>query len=307
MIKRSLSVDATLFNRLQTGSEVLDLDIIKASSEPLEKYNLLINTDLLLRIEKKNRNKIRKPLLTSVVNSKNLVSSKYADKLRKICTLNDYIRDRIGLNTQRAYNSKDNFDDFYLLLQKRWDKMKELEKNLKLSLLRKDTIGYCEKCHAFRQANGLIRDGNSPRSKCFMCQAIIKINKTYYSLPEATAQYIGGFWLEDYISKKLQTLNWITATNIYIYGTSGVKFEIDILATKQGKTLIVECKTGGSGLNNLSSFLAKFYDIKTDLALFASLQKTGADMKSMVSRRKNFILLDHIKSDRDLIRRLKQI
>lgn len=307
MIKKQITIEKSSYNKLRDGKEVLDLDILKASSDKEEKYNLLINNDLLLRIDKKRKGKIRRSLSESVINSKDLVASKSAHKLKKICNLNEYIRERIIINTQRSYPSVDAFDDFYLLLQKRWREIETLEDELGLSLLKKDKIGYCEKCYAFRQAGGLTDTSASPKSKCFICENRIKANKAYYSLPESSAQYIGGFWLEDYVSNKLQKLGWITMTNIYVYGTSGVKFEIDILATKQGKSLVVECKSGGSGLNNLASFLAKFYDIKTDLALFISLPKVGSDMRSMVSRRKNFILLDQVKNDKDLLKRLREI
>ncbi len=306
MIKRSFTIDSTSFNKLRLGSEVLDLNIVSgAKTKPIEKFNLLINSDLLLRIEKKNRTKVRKALFTSITDAKNLVSPKLSGKLKKILSLNNYINGRIALNIQRSYDSQDAFDDFYLLLKKRWDKITELQEDLNLDLIRKDKIGFCKKCHAFRQAGGLIKGGATTR--CFICQNPVTTNKTYYSLPEITTQYLSGLWLEDYVAKKLESLGWITTANIYIYGSSEVKFEIDVLATKKGKSLIVECKSGGTGLSSLSSFLAKFYDIKTDLALFVSLTKAGQDMKNMVSRRKNFYLIDHVKSDNDLVRRLKRI
>jgi hypothetical protein len=307
VIKKSFSLDSKTFNKLQNGSDLLDLEIIDSSSTPYKKYNLLVNNDLLLRVEKKNKSKVKKILQDSLVNSKDLVSPKFSSKLKEIRALNANILEKIGSNVQRAYSTQESHDDFYLLLKQRWDKIEKLEKDLKIKILKRDSIGYCKKCHAFRQSGNLISQGDSPKSKCFICQETIAVNKTYYSLPEATAQYISGFWLEDYISKKLESLGWIIMNNIYIYGASSVKFEIDILATKQGKTLIVECKSGSSGLNNISSFLAKFYDIKTDLALYVSLPKVGHEMKNMVKRRKNFTLIDDVKSDKDIIRRLKQI
>ena len=304
MKTRNISLEKKIFDSLSNGSEVLDLSISQQNNNT-RKFNILLNDGILLRVEKKRTQRISSQISGWIRTEKNLVSKPSQKNLKEIISLNSQIKERIGMSTMRSMSRKDGFEDFYANLERRWNKISSLEKNLKVKLIKRDRIGFCDTCYNFRETAGLA--GSSNRPVCRFCGKQIKKEKTYYSIPEAVAQYVNGFWFEQYIAKRLEDLGWITLTNVYIFGNSGVKFEIDVLASKGGRTLIVECKSGGSGLNDISSFIAKFYEIKTTSAAFVSIPKTQKDGHRMGQIVGGLSVIDDIKSDRDLNRKLRKI
>jgi len=304
MIHRKINLDKDSYHLLQGGEDVLDLRLINQGNSS-EEFNLFISGDALLKIQKKGT-KIKKSVVKSIIGIKDLVSPKLSEKLKEINRADRYIKDRILLNTRRTYNAT-GFEDFYVLLTRRWEKIKKIQEELNLVLLKKDKMGFCYKCNALRQGPALVSALGKAPPKCPICQKEIKSEKFFYSLPEHLSEYIRGSWLEDYVAEKLTDLGWLALPHIYVYGTSGVKFEIDVLAAKEGKILIVECKTGNTGLNELSSFIAKFYDIKAHRALFVSLPKANKEMRNMVKKNRAFFLIDNIKNDNSLTKELKKV
>jgi hypothetical protein len=299
------------FDAIYNSENFLELKIGSRSNRK-KNINILISGDILLRIEKKTRTKsesafINESFVKGIVSIKNLVSAKSAGTLKEVVLLDRQIKDKVNESISRIHSGdKHGFAGFYRNIESRWERINELQKSLGLNLLRNDKVGFCNRCNAFRSGSGFPGYG-AAAVICPKCNKEVTKKKSYKCLPDPIRTYIDGGWLEDYAAEKLRKLGWQVWPHIYIYGNSGVRLEIDILAIKKGFSLIVECKSGGTSAKDLSTFLAKFNDIKTNLALFISTQKVDGQIKSLVRKNFSFTLLDDIKNDRNLEKQLKNL
>lgn len=305
MLKQNINLEAKDFAALATGARIFEVVIKdKTDKKNLSKiFHVLTNRDMLLRIEKKKKDTgfVNESFIRKVVSVKNLVSPAQRKLLKEIWAYDRVIKEKVNEAVQVKRETNDQFDDRYSQLEKRWQKIEKIQKTLGLSLLRVDKIGYCKVCNALRQLSV-----DEPKPTCDNCKGGIK-SKSIKNLPPALSNYCEGRWLEDYVAERLKKLGWQVWTQLYVYGSSSVKFEIDILATKDGRTLIVECKSGKAVVKDLSAFLAKYYDIKTNLGLFISLTEVHVDMKDMVGKNPSLRVFDSIKNTRDLDARLKKL
>ncbi len=305
MEKRNLRLDSTIVNRLNNGAELLDLKIFsKRRGDKKCYYNIVINEDTLLRIEQKGGEKAIRSVRAWTQSANKLISADSRKQLRRMLELDGQIKDKIRHSTTRAGASADGFTDFYSTLVRRWEDIRKLEQKLGIKLLRKDSIGYCDRCHVLREASGLAGQSSPP---CQICSKPITKSKVYFSLPEVIAQYINGFWFEDYVARKLEHLGWKTFVGVYVFGRSGVKHEIDIVAIKQGRTVIIECKSGNSGLSDLSMFAAKFSEIRTTSAIFISIPQVNKNLHKLSTVVGGLQVWDKIDTERRLLKMLKKM
>lgn len=77
-----------------------------------------------------------------------------------------------------------------------------------------------------------------------------------------------GFAFEDYVSKIFLSLGYTTDTNIFAFGESGVKHELDVVAKKDNRILLIECKYhnqpgGRCDVHDVLYVWARFLDLKS--------------------------------------------
>lgn len=315
VLNKKLKLENKDFSQIYLGEDVLEINVMDKEKIPRKIFDILINRDLLVRIERKrNQSKrifIDNNFIKKIVEIKNLVSPPKRKILKEVLEHNKVIREKLNTDAKCRRNSKEEFEDFYIGIKRRWEQIENLQRELGLKLLRDDRIGYCTTCFAFRAGKSSLKVKVNLKKKkknvstCDSCGKEIKNTKMIKNLPEPIVSYIEGTWFEDYVAEYLKRLGWKIWSQIYIYGNSGVKSEIDILATKDGYNMIVECKTGGVGLKDISTFLTKFYDIKTHIALFISLDKVDQQLKSMIEKNRAIKLIHDIKNDRNLNSKLR--
>ncbi len=317
-IRKHVKLGSADFAAIYNGRAILELKISDPSNEQTNEQTIdtLLNRDLLVRIERKRKfpfksRFVNDDFIQKVTSIKNLATPPKYQLFKNILEQDRFIKEKVVSDTRTRRNSRDEFTDFFETLRRRWRRIADFQKKLKLDLLRKDNAGYCAKCYALRMGKSLTQKGRTtptvPNPTCEICKNPITLRKWIECLPDPVAQYINGTWFEDYVATKLKVLGWQVWPQIYVYGSSGVKFEIDILAIKSGYSLLVECKTGGVGLRDLTAFLAKFYDIKTNLAVFIALPVVDAQLKGIVHKNPAFKLFDGITNDRSLVARLRTL
>jgi len=304
MLKKNWKLERDYFNKLNRGSEILEIKLA-SKTDKQKTFNLIFNGVTLLRIERKKISRTNKKLLEWAHTRGDLVTKKSQNNFRRILELNKQITDEINSDSSKPNQTPDKFDDVLQHLQRRKQGIEEIQQNFKIDFIKKDKIGYCGRCNCFRQTGDLTAAATT-RIPCPFCSSPITM-RAYHSLPPKTERFLGGTWFEEYIAKRLHTLGWTTFTDIYVYGNSGAKFEIDILAAKNGRTLLVECKTGPTGLTKLSSFIAKFSQIRTTSAAFITLEKMNEDDQRVAEAIGQLKLIEGVNSERGLLRRLKQL
>lgn len=315
MTRISKNISSNELNNVYSGNDFLELVIGSKGKKNGQKLHTLISGNILLRVEKKNKTRkesafINEKFIKKIISNKNFIKPNSTIILKNIIALDRQIKEKVNISTQRLLDGDEyGFIGFYRNIESRWQKIEELQNKLGLNLLREDKVSYCTKCNALRSGMGfsLPTSSNLNKVECLKCHNIINKRKIIKCLPDPIQQYINGGWLEDYIAAKLKKLGWKVWPHIFVYGSSGVKLEIDVLAVKNGYTLIVECKSGSSSDKELSIFLAKFNDIKTNLALFISTQKIQNQVKNLVKKNFSFHLYDNIKSDKNLEAQLKKL
>lgn len=312
--KKSFNFETKDFDRIYNGTDIIEVQIGTKKKER-KCINALINGDIVLRIEKKQRNRsesffINESFIKNIISNDELVKPSFRNVLKKIFELDKQIKDKVNQTIKQGRKGdKYSFDGFYLTLEKRWKDIEKLQKKIGVQLLRKDKVGYCDSCCGLRNAEGIpIKSSTIAAVNCEECNNPISQKKTIMCLPDPISDYINGIWFEDFIAEKLRKLGWRVWSHIYVYGGSGVKHEIDVFAIKDGLSLLVECKTGfREDEKALPIFISKFFDIKTNLALFVSTQKIQNQFKGMIQKNPSFKLIDDIKNDRGLIIKLKEI
>lgn len=315
--QRNTKLKSDDFSSVYKGEDVLEYKIKSIEKSDNRLFNLIINGHLLLRIEKKRKGKSTSRFLNTefikrFTSIKDLASSQKNSILKNILEHDRFIKNEINAEVNKGSHTREKFMDFYAILERRWQNIEDLQAKLKLNLLRNDSYGYCPNCCALRSGGSFKKLKKTPipgeeKQECHICRKEIKQNKTIKCLPDPLADYITGTWFEDYIAEKLEKIGWKVWPQIYVYGSSGAKFEIDVLATKMGYTLLVECKNKNVDMADISKFLAKFSDIKTHMALFVATTAVDAQFKTMVEKNPSFRLIDNISSDVRLNARLKKI
>ena len=305
---RNLSADEKTLAAINRGDDLINLKIFseKTTDEKCY-YNIILNSDTLLRIEEKQNEKNIRNLRKWAQSAKNLVSVNARTGIRRIIDLDTQIKDKIRTSLTRSSSSADGFTDFFTGLERRWKDIEKIQKRLGVTLLRRDQIGYCSKCRTLREASGMVSGIATAPVFCKFCSKPITETKNYYCLPEASSQYVNGFWFEDYVARKLEQLGWKIFIGVYVYGRSGIKHEIDIVGIKDGRTAIFECKSGNVGLSDLSMFVAKFSEIRSTSAIFICTQKINKDLHKLGKVVGGLQVIDDIKSDNKLITKLRKV
>lgn len=257
---------------------------------------LIISNEILIRysIKKEEADKFLEKIKADCVKGFKLLGTKNHSLLREILLSESEIRTKINKDKGETFNRPSSEETDYIGgIERRGMKMQESGKKLGLMLCRQHKEFYCDKCHAFRPGPGL---STEDKIICLKCKNLLK-SKLVYHLPTNVFAYLNGFWLEDYIAHILSSMGWVawSSPNLYVYGVSGFPHQIDVLAIKDGRIMVVECKTGEVNQNQVKNMLAKYYDIRCHHALLVSLDIMNSDAKKIIEKNPAIKFCDNIK------------
>jgi len=135
---------------------------------------------------------------------------------------------------------------------------------------------------------------------CLLCHLVfergtaLRIN---LHLPRVKIREIWNrnIWLEDYVSRLLQSMQWKTWSHAYVLGSSGVRHEIDVLGVKGSYVLVCECKTGDVARQDVFNFWAKAYDIRSHVNMLALVELLPEpETREFVTKNPSLFLLENL-------------
>lgn len=309
LIRRNIKLSPEQSRKFADGN-ILQLTV-KYNNELITTF---FHKEFSFRIQENNLKTVRivKDLSEQIKAKKNLLTEGNFTKIKRVLELDEGIKSSITTSSKDTKKStKDEFGDLEDKIGKRSGEIEKIERKLGLVFLRNDKIPYCENCYSYRRGQTLVKAGTITLSLtqtpiCSICNNQMLKNKRIRYLPGTVSHYLLGGWLEDYIANLLERLGWSTWTSIYIVGASGVSFEIDILAIKNGYMMIGECKSGKIKQEHLTNFLSKFNEIRSHYAFFFSLASVEKTMETMVEKNPAFHLIQGNLNDNKILKELQK-
>ncbi len=269
---------------------------------------LLIGPDLLLRFQYKEQkgNKILKRLKEKILKDKKVFSDERQRFIQKLLVADREIRELLNKD-KKELNKRDasQFDDFLSNLKRRQVILKTFAKKLNFEVIKAHKEYFCKKCNGFRSGPDLTQTENPI---CALCKNLLK-KFSINQIDTNTVSYLTGYWFEDYIANIFNTLKWKawSSPTLMIHGVSGASHQVDVLAIKNGRVLIVECKTGEFLPTQVMNFLGKYYDIRCHKALAVAIGRIHPDAKKIIEKNTAIDYYDSISNYKKLIKKLSQI
>lgn len=269
---------------------------------------LLIGPDLLLRFQYKeqSKGKILKRLKKRILGDKKIFAAERQRLIQKLLVADREIRELLNKDKKELNKrNKSEFDDFFSNLKRRQDTLKTIAKKLKFEIIKPHGEYYCKNCRGFRPGPDLTQ---TAKPICALCKNLLK-NFNINQLDNDIVNYLTGYWIEDYIANIFNVLKWKawSSPTLMIYGTSGASHQVDVLAIKNGRVLIVECKTGEFTPTQVMNFLGKYYDIRCHHALVIAIGKIHPDAKKLIEKNPAISYNENIKNYKKLIKKISQI
>ena len=211
--------------------------------------------------------------------------------LRKLQTLTDKIERRAISSIELAdYSEKLDISILKEMFKKEKTTMLEsateiakIEDRLQLYLADTHDLSFCNNCSAYV---GLMTEGLP--EECRACGETIirdieKSEKVRY-LVGKVRNYLQGIWFQDYLAKVLNNMGWEVWVECEVMGSAGVYHPIDILALKDGKIVIIECKRTPKG-DDAFKLAVRFFDIHPSFGVLASFNELESKHgKSLLSK-----------------------
>lgn len=270
---------------------------------------LLIGPDILLRLQYENngqKNKKLKKMKEKILKDKNIFSRDKLRIIRNILVAEQEIRDLLKEDKKElAKKDKSKFDDFIDKLKRRQEILQKLTKKLKIDILKSQSEYLCKNCNAFRPGPDLTQ---IKKLTCIRCNGLLKRSAIVH-VDTDIVKYLTGFWFEEYIANVLTTCGWKvwSSPTLMIHGVSGAPHQIDVLAIKDGRILIVECKTGDFSPTKVRNFLGKYHDIRCHKALAIATGKIHPDGKKIIEKNAAIDYYDNVTSYNKLKSRISKI
>jgi len=261
-----------------------------------KKINLILNNEIVLRIGIKKEEKdafLDKTKADSLKKFKLLIP-KNNSILRNMLISEVEIRSKINKDKSETIDRpKSDEKDFLGSIERRGKEISEAGKKLGIDSIKIHKEFYCDRCCGFRTGRGLV--DKKEVITCLKCHNILSTRKVS-NLPTNVFSYLNGFWLEDYTANVLDSMGWTvwSSPTLEVYGVSGCPHQIDVLAIKNGRILIVECKSGEFNQNHLKNMLAKYYDIRCHHALAISIAEMHPDAKKIIEKNPAIKYCDNI-------------
>jgi len=269
---------------------------------------LLIGLDLLLRFQYKEQreNQILKQLKEKILKNKKVFIADRQRSIQMLLVADREIRELLNKDKKElTKRNKSEFDDFLNNLKRRQDILRMLAKKLKFEVIKPYKEYFCKNCNGFRPGPDLTQK-ESPT--CALCKNLLK-KFSINQLDTDIVNYLTGYWFEDYIANIFNMLKWKAWSSpaLMIHGVSGASHQIDVLAIKNGRVLIVECKTGDVSPTQVMNFLGKYYDIRCHKALVVVVGRIHPDAKKIIEKNAAIDYYDNIRDYKKLIRKISQI
>ena len=269
---------------------------------------LLVGPDLLLRFQYKEQrgNQILRRLKEKILKDKNIFTAERQRFIQKLLIADREIRELLNKDKKELNKrSKSELDDFSNNLQRRQTTLKTFAQKLKFEVIKPHSEYLCKNCNGFRPGPDLTQTENPT---CALCKNLIK-KLSIHQIDTDIVNYLAGYWLEDYIASIFNALKWKawSSPTLMIHGVSGASHQIDVLAIKNGRVLIVECKTGEFSPTQVMNFLGKYYDIRCHQALAVAIGKIHPDAKKIIEKNTAIDYHDNIRSYKKLIKKISQI
>ena len=299
--KRKITIAVSQANE---ESEIARADIHFGSKN----ISLFVGSDLLLRFQYKDqgKNKVSKLLKEQILKNRKIFTAKRQKLIQKLLVADREIRELLNKDKRElSKRNKSEFEDFDNNLKRRQDLLKKLAKNLKFEIVKSHKEHLCKNCNGFRPGPSLATED---KPTCALCKGLLK---GFYiqQIDTEVVNYLTGYWLEDYIASLLNKNEWKawSSPTLMVYGVSGASHQIDVLAIKRGRVLIVECKTGEFAPTQVMNFLGKYHDIRCHQAFAISIGRIHPDAKKIIEKNAAIDYYDNIKSYAKLVEKIKQI
>jgi hypothetical protein len=280
-----------------TGDKLAQVNVLIENNK---KINLILNNDIILKFDFKEDKNDRKfiELKKSCFKKFKLLVPQNNKILKEILFSEMEIRTKINedknKNNDRPLSEE---KDFLGGIDRRSNDILSWGKKLGLDLFYKHSEFYCKRCHAFRAGPGLPSSQKEEKVICLKCRNLLS-EKRLVHVAKDFFPYLNGDWLEDYIAITLNRLGWMawSSPTLMVYGVSSQPHQIDVLAIKNGKIIIVECKTTRFNPIDVKNILAKYYDIRCHYAILVSLPKINIEAQKLIEKNPAIKLCDDIKN-----------
>lgn len=285
--------------------EQLDDECIKKNVSILTGYNFVIKFIPGISILNSNR------VLTDLINTQDLLNSQLIYQVKKSKTFSEKITQQLTKSiefreTLKKMKGKE-YEVFYRIFKEIQDdvvlvgkKIIGLEKAMGLYLAQNNNLYFCNKCGTY-----LADSPDTLPEECSLCHEKTeweKYIKTIRFLDTKTISYINGPWFEDYVAKLLEKIGWKTWTHGSVMGSSGVDYQIDVLAINpvNGRVIIGECKTGDVAKEHVFYLSAQYHDIKSTYGfMFSYKAVVKTRLVNYMERTAGLCLLDNLQDADD--------
>lgn len=269
----------------------INLELLNQSSDEI---TIIIGDNILLKMQAGILPTTIDPRLKQVVNIKDLQKSVALSQFKKLQRLTKNIKDSLGKYVNEFEQMERFSTDATITTQIR-DKLtkfltdelskckaqiinassdiEKTEREVGIRLSDSYKLGFCKKCHAY------MGEMSSLITQCPKCSEPIteesKVDVTY--LDKTAYSFLdGGIWFEEYVRRLLEEQDWKVWTHVSVMGSSGILHPIDVLAIKNGRVLIAECKTGAIDARDISHFMTQKSDIPSHFGLFMSVMNCSS-------------------------------
>ncbi len=299
--KRKITIPISSTNG---GNSVARTDIQFGSKS----ITLLIGLDLLIRIQYKEQRekKVLKTLKGKILRDRRLFTAKNRKSTQKFLVADREIRELLNKDKKELNKrNKSEFEDFSSNLKRRQDLLLKIAKDLNFDVVRSHKEYICKNCNGFRAGPSLAA---TSKPTCALCKNLLK-GFNIQQIDTDVAAYLTGYWLEDYVANILSKNNWEawSSPTLLVYGVSGASHQVDVLAIKDGRILIIECKTGEFAPTQVMNFLGKYHDIRCHQALAVSIGKIHPDARKIIEKNVAIDYYDNINDYKKLIEKIKKL
>lgn len=270
---------------------------------------LLVGPDLLLRFQykKETKSKTFKYLEAKIIKNKEIFTPRNQKLIQDLLIADREIRELLNKDKKElSKRSLSEFNDFLAGLNRRQKNLSSFARDLDFNIIKLYKEYLCKRCMGFRAGPDLVEQSEKPI--CPICKNILK-KFSIRQIETNSVMYLTGYWFEGYIANILNTLGWKawSSPNLMIYGVSGASHQIDVLAVKKGRVLIVECKTGEFSPTQVMNLLGKYYDIRCHQALAISIGSLHPTGKKIIEKNTAISYYDNIKNYGKLLKKISQI
>ncbi|MFH1551717.1 MAG: hypothetical protein ABIC36_02450 [bacterium] len=272
-------------------------------------FTIIVGENILLKFVPDRSILKERPKLENIINIPDLVISKELGWVKKIARISSNLKTSLGDYVSNWDSGKtDSLQDKKEQISKDSLEIATIERNLGFSLSDPHSLAFCmgeNGCGAY------VGEMDTLTIFCHQCKKELE-EKDYITVnyldKKITGFLDGGIWFEDYVEKLLKDEGWRVWTHGSVMGASGILHPIDLLAIKEGKVLIMECKTGKVSSRDISHFIVQKIDISSHFGFFLSVRECSSKNTAVLFSASTSCLIDNIenKSEKDLIEMIRK-